>query len=340
MSLSGLFEFLGTTQKKAPVDAGASNTAKHGETLMDTIVQHYTEIDTSQEAGLLSTNGYTRSRAQRWLQSRINEATTSPKVEMAELTPELAKLLLSRNEHNRPIKARYVDVMASDISAGRWALNGETIIISRDGLLNDGQHRCAAVVAANRSIGTMMVFGVERDSRTTVDGGAARNVGDYLQMDKIPNGTNVAATARKIMEIEEYGKLVSNAESRHSKQEVLERSIKDLKIQDSVRFCRKPGFGKLGALSMLATSHYLFKRVDASAADEFMKKLIVGDQLQQYSPVWTAREKLLNPGGRLSQNEKLKAIIMGWNNWRAGKTSIKTVTHTVRKGESLPEIRK
>jgi len=305
---------------------------------MNTIVRNSTQ-EHHEDSTIFSVNGYARSRAERWLAARVNDAMSHPIAEKVLLTPELAELLLTRNEKNRIMKARHVNTMARDIAAGRWVFNGETIIVSKNGLLNDGQHRCAAVVAAGRAIETFMAFGMDRESRKTVDEGHAKQTGDYLQMDGIGNGHNLGATARKIMEIEDYGKLITHAQSKHTKQEILERATIDEQIHHSLRFCSKAGFGKLAALSLLAAAHYLFWQVDESAADEFMKKLIVGDELRQYSPIWTAREKLLNPGGRLTPNEKLKSIIMGWNNWRAGKETVRSVTHTVRKGEPLPEIR-
>lgn len=298
------------------------------------------EDDTLDLASML-TGGYAKSRAERWLESRIREAeTTGVKFEKVSITPEIASLLLERNQSNRKLNLNDVKSIAGDILAGRWVFNGETIIVSKDGHVNDGQHRLEAVVLAGRAIETAVVFGVDRETRTTVDAGRVRSVGDYLQMDDIPNGNNVAAAARKIMEIEEYGKTTSSVDQRHSKQAVLERSRIDPAILDSIRACHLQGFGKVGSLSMLATAHYFFKSIDPDAADEFIRKLVSGADLPLHHPIWTARNKLVGRDVRLSQNEKLKTIIMGWNNWRAGKEKVKTVTHTVKKGETLPEIRK
>lgn len=349
-------EFLGEAQKKASVGAEASNATKRGDTAMNAIIHKDTQINANARQStqrnahaddLLSalngafTDGYAKTRAQRWLESRISHAAADGvTMEKCSVTPEIAALLLERNASNRKLNEGDIQRYADDIMAGRWAFNGETMIISDDGFLNDGQHRCHAVIRAGRAIDTAVVFGVPRESRTTVDGGRVRQVGDYLQMDDIPNGTNVAAAARKIMEIEDYGKIISSVEQRHSKQAVLARSRQDSGILDSVRSCHLQGFGKVGSLSMLATAHYFFKKIDADAADEFIQKLVSGADLPLHHPIWTARNKLVGRDVRLSQNEKLKTIIMGWNNWRAGKEKVKTVTHTVKKGETLPEIRK
>lgn len=349
-------EFLGDTQKKASAPTEASTAIKRGDTAMNASIQKNTSMHVnarqstardSTYGDLLEplngafTDGYIKSRAHRWLDSRIQQSVADGvSMEKCVLTPEIATLLLERNASNRKMNEGDIERYVGDILAGRWVFNGETIIVSRDGYLNDGQHRCHAVARAGRSIETAIVFGVDRESRTTVDGGRVRQVGDYLQMEDIPNGTNVAAAARKIMEIEDYGKVISSVDQRHSKQAVLERSREDKEILDSVRSCHLNGYGKVGSLSMLATAHYFFKKIDRAAADEFVQKLVSGADLPLHHPIWTARNKLVGRDVRLSQNEKLKTIIMGWNNWRAGKEKVKTVTHTVKKGETLPEIRK
>jgi len=357
MSLTQLInQFLGEAQKKASVGAEASNTTQQGDTAMNAIIHKDTQINANERKStqrnahaddLLPTingaltNGYSKTRAQRWLDSRITYAATNGvTMEKCCVTPEVAALLLERNASNRKLNEGDIQRYADDIMAARWAFNGETLIVSDDGFLNDGQHRCHAVIRAGRAIETAVVFGVPRESRTTVDGGRVRQVGDYLQMDDIPNGTNVAAAARKIMEIEDYGKIITSADLRHSKQAILDRSRQDSEILASVRACHLQGYGKVGSLSMLATAHYFLKQVDVDAADQFIHKLVSGADLPLHHPIWTARNKLVGRDVRLNQNEKLKTIIMGWNNWRAGKQKVRTVTHTVKKGEALPEIRK
>ena len=64
------------------------------------------------------------------------------------VTPKMAEALLSRNGGNRPViwtgPVRSVSAYAAAMSRGEWVLNGEPIIISSTGELNDGQHRLHA----------------------------------------------------------------------------------------------------------------------------------------------------------------------------------------------------
>lgn len=76
-------------------------------------------------------------------------------------------------------------------------------------------------------------------------------------------------------------------------------------------------------------------RRDHLAADNFMERLAEGSELKRRHPILTLREKLRSDA-RLNQNEQLKAVIMAWNNWRRGQ-NVNHVTHSVAKGEKLPE---
>lgn len=120
------------------------------------------------------------------------------------LTPEIARRLLERNVDNRNIRRLHVAKLAHAIRTGAYVLNGETIIVARDGSLNDGQHRCAAVVETGISIPAIIVFGVERETRITVDTGDKRTVGHVLAMHHLGEGNpaGVAALARFVLQFD------------------------------------------------------------------------------------------------------------------------------------------
>ena len=102
------------------------------------------------------------------------------------VTPDIAAYFLERNADNRPVRwrgvQRSVEAYANAMLRSEWMLNGEPIIVSREGLLNDGQHRLHAVVASGMIVPMQITFGVDRDSRHTVDQGASRTPGNILAM--------------------------------------------------------------------------------------------------------------------------------------------------------------
>ena len=287
---------------------------------------------------LLFPQQHENDRAARWLNDRIRKGKHGMFSEFAELSPELASMLLKINPNNRQMKQHHVERMASDITSGLWRVTGETIVISKCGLLNDGQNRCAAVIRAGRSITVNFVFGADRESRLFMDQGLTRTPGDYLGMDGIRDPNNIAAAARKILDIERYGKLITGLSGKPSKAEVQEfaHSISTA-LDRSICVCRRRGHGKVASLSSLMTAHYLMSKVDPDDADDFIEKLIDGTGLGARDPVFVVREKLIDPKKRLNQNEQLKAMFMGWNNYRKNKAVV-SVTHTIKKGEKLPEL--
>ena len=85
------------------------------------------------------------------------------------LTPEMAMQLLEHNTHNRPISQMHVARLVEQIAANLWQFNGDTIKISIDGQVLDGQHRLWACIESKRPVDTIIVRGVERDAFSTID---------------------------------------------------------------------------------------------------------------------------------------------------------------------------
>jgi hypothetical protein len=93
--------------------------------------------------------------------------STAPKVML--LTPEEASRLLEHNTLNRPLNDQHVKRLANQIIAGKWRFNGDTIKISDDHQVLDGQHRLWAVLEAKTAITTIIVGGIARDAFATID---------------------------------------------------------------------------------------------------------------------------------------------------------------------------
>lgn len=85
------------------------------------------------------------------------------------MTPEEATRLLDHNTLNRPLSDQHVRRIASQILSGKWRFNGDTIKISDDGQVLDGQHRLWAVVESKVSIETILVKGIAREAFATID---------------------------------------------------------------------------------------------------------------------------------------------------------------------------
>lgn len=244
-----------------------------------------------------------------------------PVTRVVQLTPVLAALLLERNPSNRKLSERLVETYSYEIAGGRWVFNGEPIIVSHDGLLNDGQHRCEAVVRAGRSIETVMVVGVSRTSRTTLDQGRARTAGDYLGMDGYTDVNALAAAAGYAWQFQNYG-MINAKSGRATKGEVMQFVADHPSLPRSLTLFENTKKVKhLGGKSVLGFCHFAISQVgQRSSVDEFFIALMEGAGLPQGHPVLYARARLLQLSGVRDQNGKAEIVFRAWNAFRKGQS--------------------
>ena len=102
------------------------------------------------------------------------------------LTPKMATELLEHNTLNRPLTQPHVDRIARQIENGKWQFNGDTIKISDDGMVLDGQHRLWAVILADKAVETILVTGIAREAFATIDTiRRARSGADILSLNGV-----------------------------------------------------------------------------------------------------------------------------------------------------------
>lgn len=255
-----------------------------------------------------------------WLNEQIMKAQSGIVTQVVDLTPALARVLLARNPDNRAISNRVVESYARDMSNGAWSFNGEPVIISKDGHLNDGQHRCEAVIASGMTISVILVIGPERDTRMTVDQGKARRAGDYLGMSGHVDSLVLAATAKYVWQVRNIGLLSTKVENSPTKGEILSFVEEHSTLIDSVAAIGKKGSDAAGGRSVLAFAHWVIWNAtgNKTEAHVFIQALVSGHNLGVRSPILYARNRLMSERGRLKVNEKAELIYRAWNAYRRG----------------------
>lgn len=131
----------------------------------------------------------------------ISMQATEPQeqtMQLETITPDYARELLSTNHNNRNVKARHVKRLADEVLANAWSVNGSAIVIGRDGTLLDGQHRCLAVVMANKPISTFVLRNADDSVKETIDCGVKRSANDVLSMRGYKNVNAMAAAIRTV----------------------------------------------------------------------------------------------------------------------------------------------
>lgn len=121
------------------------------------------------------------------------------------ITPQLATDILKGNMLNRPLNKVTVDDYANQMTKGLWKLNGEPIIVAKDGTLLDGQHRLQAVIQSGCTITAVVIYNVDRDSFSTIDTGRLRTAGDIFSIEGVANAAQKAAA------ISSYKNIASHA---------------------------------------------------------------------------------------------------------------------------------
>lgn len=258
-------------------------------------------------------------RMRAWLAERINRALDEGLItEEVMITPVLARVMLERNPGNRNLRAAGVERLATDIRNDDWALNGESIKFSECGWVNDGQHRLNAIIAAGRAIRSLVTFGCTRESRMTLDQGHIRTPGDFLSMDGQPQAEATAATVALLWQYEARGAISHQSSARPTKVQIVEASRNHPDVIESVRVAPNNGINLVGGRSLLAFCHYVFAKRDKAAADAFIRRLVIGDELTAKDPIFVCRQRLLSDR-RLKVNEKAELIFRTWNTHRRGR---------------------
>lgn len=276
-----------------------------------------------------------RRRMTAWLDERVEKAKREPISEIVTLTPVLAGLLIDRNAGNRPLSQLNLNRITRDISGGRWEFNGEPIIISKDGKLNDGQHRALGVIESGKPIRVLMVFGPERATRMTLDTGLARTVGHFLGIEGYHDTNALAALVGMVWQWKNKTGLSTAGSEKPTKAESLETIERYRDIPESLLFVSRKGAVVVASKPLLGFAHWaIWKTVGRHLADEFLNKLLDGTELKRDDPILYCRNRLIEMRGSGRPGDKAELIFRAWNMHRRGERAIRiTVT-----GRGLPEL--
>lgn len=268
-----------------------------------------------------------------------------------EVTPSRAEAWLEREVgHNRKPTPGRVRKLTRAIQRGEWQLTGDAIKFDTEGNLVDGGHRLRAIVAAGRSIQTLVIRGVEPDAFKVLDTGKARTPADAMGIAGFKNRVAVASAARSLVIIDETGR--PDPGSRQAVEHLTTNAMLveyAEKHPEIVRACElavvAKGNGLSGGPGLLATLFALCLRVDEAAAELFAESLSTGANLPPDSPVLLYRRRLISDQRMSSAQdarEHLLALgVKAWNFWRRGERVQSLTWHPkrspgARTGEDFP----
>lgn len=247
----------------------------------------------------------------------------------------------------------HVRNLANDMRRGKWELNGESIKISKDGTLVDGQHRLEACIESNTSFTTIVAYGVEASTQTTIDLGVKRKLTDQLIMRGYKDSAPIASLANAIICYENGGieDAIISSRNNVSISDALGRIERDQRIQEIVlKYYASRKFRSLKSSGILFLLIYITGQRDKEDSDYFFDKLVSGEGLYEGDPILTLRNCLIGMStnkfkwsGSMSATSRRRYVtaicIKAWNKFISGEKCYRLYFSAGGKNaEKMPEL--
>jgi hypothetical protein len=258
--------------------------------------------------------------AEEWRQRNIERGRIKKFSEFDTVDPERAYALLGNemcwNEGNRKAKQKQVNILCNAITRG-YSVTGETIIVSKEGVLNTGQKRCLAVIKTGMTIETNIAWGVDRSAADVTDQVEPYKGHDILTRHGVGHPIECIAVATLLLQYEATGGRYLARPNIFSRPQFADRVLLDKAIGESVAFVIPLGPREVGGLSVPAFCHYLFVKKNRSMADTFTREAVSGIDLRADTPTHRLRKQLLAAKlERAVSAPKAEIMIRQWNNYR------------------------
>jgi hypothetical protein len=245
------------------------------------------------------------------------------KAELKTITPAWASMILEqRNANNRALSIPHVENLTREIKSGRWKVNGDTICLNGDRLI-DGQHRLTAVIEANMSIQCWVIDGLPSDVFDTKDIGKRRTAADTLS---VLGENQTVRLAAMLVIVDKYYTEKSDQFVNYSNTQVEGLLKKYPDARDTIE--GSPRHRGIIPQSILDACHYLFNKKDAALANDFVEKITKGTDLRQGDAWYVLRERLMQNSFSKAKLPKLYILalcIKAFNYKRAGVCPVRAL---------------
>lgn len=244
--------------------------------------------------------------------------------EITTITPEYATELLGMNLNNRKISNVNLNQVKESLTKGEWKLNGEAIKIATDGRVLDGQHRLTACAQTGVSFATAIVFGLDEDTRDTMDSGKSRTPADALALRGHKSAVTLAAITASVLRYERWGirpALGVSSSYPVTVSQIVARAEADPVMKELAGMAFSARRAGLTAKTA-GLLHYVFSSIDSVDAEYFMDKLASGEGLERGNPILALRNSLIamkTERGTKSQPYIGAIVVKAWNKFRAGE---------------------
>lgn len=218
------------------------------------------------------------------------------KINVVDITPDMATRLLDLNTKNRPLDKSRAYRMGNAIKRGEWQLNGDTVRISTSGVLLDGQHRLYAIELSGITVKTILIEDLPDDVFKTIDTNSrSRMPGDILAMDNVKYYNSVAAAAHLYIRYTNSGHPYNNnGRVQPTVQQVLKVVEDNPKLVDAAESIGPDMWLKKFVTSSVAIfAYYVFQQDNEKMGSLFFSKLTTGIDLTAGCPILALRDRLI-----------------------------------------------
>jgi hypothetical protein len=258
------------------------------------------------------------------------------------VTPKIANWLLKWNIGNRPLEERGVERFCKILKDNAWLNTGEPVIVSRDGILNDGQHRLTAIHRSGIAAELDVRFGIARDAFHATGTGKKRTAGQVLGIEGYSNTSCQASIARLVLH---YDKGQMGNRTQVEIGEILRMVAEDDRICQFAAKTQRSKFGPIRAgtfgfvlvlAARTAPIEKVFQFSDLVASGMFQSE-------DESEPTRRLHVKLRDAAmkrDRISQIDMAVLVIKAWNAWAGGDpASHLRVLEAERTNAGFPQVR-
>jgi len=211
------------------------------------------------------------------------------KVAAFELTPSLARFLLTLNRRNRKISERIIKNYVADVKIGEFPMTSTAISISDQNALLNGQHRCTTVIESQQSILVLIVWGLPEKSQQKEDRHYKRTLANHLVMIGAANSVPIVQAAGVIAQCQ--GNWATNRPSDADVAAVLTDFSDDIMAVRGLigGKTHRAGFNRTGIISACSVYHH--KLPDLVV--EFVTGVTTGEGLGKDDPRLRLRDRIM-----------------------------------------------
>lgn len=256
-----------------------------------------------------------------------------PQARFMLIDPPTAKHLLDTiNTDNRQLQPENTKFFVDLIEHGQLGTTHQGIAIDTRGVLQDGQHRFAAMQVTQTSHVFLVVIGLPPDNFAKVDGGKNRSAVDVARKRGEVNPAAISAATRLLMELERYGPEL-HVRGKKGRISVYSVDAHMQRLGEPLREAVRQGARirkevSINPAALTAAIYLITQRLpegDPRVA-KFFRDLETGLGLDdKQDPVWMLRRKFIRARdlgaryGRIGQHEALAYIIRAWNLRASGR---------------------